>query len=86
MVKTCNTRKTHGTIRVPAVIRTWGRRDKTRNFSGQSRSEHGHRTPVTRWYHGKYRLFSGLSLISLITDFSAYIALPYTRLDVVSRV
>ena len=39
-----------------------GRRGKTRKFRGLSRAEHGHRTGVTRWYHGKYCVISGLSM------------------------
>ena len=53
VVRTCNKSETHVIIRVPAVIKTWGRRLKTRKFSGLSGSEHGRRTRVTRWYLGK---------------------------------
>jgi hypothetical protein len=56
VVKTCNACETHVIIRVSAV--------KTRKFSRVSRVEHGHRTGVTRWYQGKWRMFCGSSLTS----------------------
>ena len=75
VVKTCSIRETHMMMRVPAVIKTLWDAGGRERFSGLSRTEHGHRTGVTRWYHGKSRVFSCLSLTSRI----------FPWLDVVSR-